>query len=105
MSWKGGGTARGSAVPTVLGLGAGATFALSAVGFRGAILSLGAANFVAASTFTLTVGLAMQAAVLSLYLALHERPVLSAIVKSWRPSLFAGAMGHSPPNFGFWRLR
>ena len=33
-------------------------FALSAVGYRGAILSLGLPSFVLAATFTVTIGLA-----------------------------------------------
>ena len=37
-------------------------FALSAIGYRGAILSLDLPNFVLAATFTVTVGLVMQAA-------------------------------------------
>src|SRR5713101_5588050 len=49
---------------TLLGLAAGAMFALSAVGFRGAILSLELPSFVMAATFTLVVGLAMQSVVL-----------------------------------------
>src|SRR5438309_4219924 len=53
---------------TLLGLAAGAMFALSAVGFRGAILSLGLPSYLMAATFTLVVGLVMQSALLSLYL-------------------------------------
>ena len=52
----------------------GALFALSAVGYRGAILSLGLPSFVLAATFTVTVGLLMQAGLLTLYLALRDRP-------------------------------
>jgi uncharacterized membrane protein len=46
-----------------------------------------------AATFTLAVGLLMQAGLLSLYLAVRERTVLRAIMRAWRPSLFAGFMG------------
>src|SRR5512136_1083736 len=55
---------------TIVGLFSGALFGLSAIGYRGAILSLHLPNFVVAATFTVTVGLVIQAAVLSLYLAL-----------------------------------
>ena len=41
---------------------AGAMFGLSAIGYRGAILSLGDPSFVMAATCTLTIGLAVQAA-------------------------------------------
>ena len=38
-------------------------------------------------------GLAIQVAVLTTYLLLADRPVLVAIFRAWRPSLFAGFMG------------
>ena len=57
---------------TLLGLAAGAMLALSVVGYRGAILSLGLPNYVVAATFTLVVGLVGQSAVLSLYLWLRD---------------------------------
>jgi drug/metabolite transporter (DMT)-like permease len=79
--------------PTLLGLGSGAMLALSVVGYRGGILSLGLPDFVLAATFTLAVGLLVQSAALSLYLALRDRAVLVAIARQWRPSLFAGFMG------------
>ncbi len=86
---------------TLLGLAAGAMFALSAVGYRGAILSLGLPGYVLAATFTLTVGLVIQSALLSLYLWLCNRDVLIAIVRAWRPSLFAGFMGALASQFWF----
>jgi drug/metabolite transporter (DMT)-like permease len=86
---------------TVVGLVSGALFGLSAIGYRGAILSLQLPNFVVAATFTVTVGLIIQAAVLSLYLALREPKVLHAIARAWRPSLFAGFMGAFASEFWF----
>ena len=100
MSVKPGGFT-GDREGTLLGLGAGAMFAASAIGYRGAILSLNEASFVMAATFTLTVGLAMQAVLLSLYLALRDREVLTAIMRAWRPSLFAGFMGALASQFWF----
>ena len=61
MSLKGKGAMEGGSGRSLLGLFSGAMFALSAVGYRGAILSLGLPSFVLAATFTLTVGLVMQA--------------------------------------------
>jgi drug/metabolite transporter (DMT)-like permease len=92
--------AKADALPTLLGLGSGAMFALSAVTYRGAILSLEDTPFVMAATFTLTVGLATTASLLSLYLALRDPAVLLAIVRAWRPSLFAGALGRSRRSSG-----
>jgi drug/metabolite transporter (DMT)-like permease len=100
MAYKPGGAA-GGIRPTLVGLAAGGMFALSAIGYRGAILSLGHPSFVMTATFTLAVGLVMQAALLTLYLALRDRPVLSAIVRQWRPSLFAGFMGATASQFWF----
>jgi drug/metabolite transporter (DMT)-like permease len=91
----------GAARATLLGLFAGAMFALSAIGYRGAILGLGLSNFIMAATFTLTVGLVMQSVLLSLYLWLRDRPVLAAIMRAWRPSLFAGFMGALASQFWF----
>ena len=101
MSLKGRGAAEGGLRPVLLGLAAGAMFALSAVGYRGAILSLALPSFVLAATFTLTVGLVLQAGLLTLYLAWRGRAVLVAIVRSWRPSLFAGFMGATASEFWF----
>jgi drug/metabolite transporter (DMT)-like permease len=101
MSLKGRGAAEGGLRPVLLGLAAGAAFALSAVGYRGAILSLALPNFVLAATFTVTVGLLLQAGLLSLYLALRDRAVLVAIMQAWRPSLFAGFMGATASEFWF----
>jgi len=86
---------------TLLGLSAGAMFALSAVGYRGAILSLGLESYVMAATFTLATGLLLQSALLSLYLRLRDPSVLKAIIRAWRPSLFAGFMGALASQFWF----
>jgi len=101
MSLKGKGTMEGGYRPVALGLFSGAVFAISAVGYRGAILSLGLPSFLLAATLTLTIGLILQAGLLTLYLALRDRPVLTAIAKAWRPSLFAGFMGATASEFWF----
>ena len=100
MSLKPGGMT-GGIKPTLTGLAAGAMFALSAIGYRGGILSLGLSNFVMAATFTVTLGLVLQAGLLTVYLALRDRAVLSAIAAQWRRSLFAGFMGATASEFWF----
>jgi drug/metabolite transporter (DMT)-like permease len=100
MSTKPGGMV-GGIKPTLLGLASGSMFALSAIGFRGAILQLGLPNYVMAATFTLAVGIAMQTVSLSLYLVLRNPSVLRAIVHAWRPSLFAGFLGALASQFWF----
>ena len=91
----------GGIKPTLIGLFSGGLFALSAIGFRGAILDLHLPNFVMAATFTLVVGLFMQAVVLSLYLWLRQPAVMTAIAKAWKRSLFAGFMGALASQFWF----
>jgi drug/metabolite transporter (DMT)-like permease len=101
MSLKGKAAMEGGYRPVALGLFSGAMFALSAIGYRGAILSLGLPSFVLAATFTVTTGLLLQAALLTLYLAVCDRAVLGAIVQAWRPSMFAGFMGATASEFWF----
>jgi drug/metabolite transporter (DMT)-like permease len=100
MSFKPGGMV-GGVKPTLIGLASGGMFALSAIGYRGAILDLHMANFVMAATFTLVVGLVMQAVVLSLYLWLRQPSAMIAILRAWKPSLFAGLMGALASQFWF----
>ena len=100
MSFKPGGM-EGGIKPTIIGLVSGGMFALSAIGYRGALLDLKQANFVMAATFTLACGLVLQAALLTAYLMLRDRAVLTAIMKMWRPSLFAGLMGATASQFWF----
>jgi drug/metabolite transporter (DMT)-like permease len=90
-----------SLAATLLGLAAGAMFALSAVGFRGAILHLEGVSYVMAATLTVVVGLMLQSVLLSLYLRLRDPEVLASIVRAWRPSLFAGFMGALASQFWF----
>jgi drug/metabolite transporter (DMT)-like permease len=101
MSLKPGGGGGDSWRPTLLGLGSGAMFALSAIGYRGAILSLEWPDFVMAATFTLVIGLAMQAVLLSAYLMLREPKVMREIVAAWRPSVLAGFLGAMASQFWF----
>lgn len=91
----------GGIKPTLIGLASGGMFALSAIGYRGGILDLHLPNFVMAATFTLVVGLAMQAVTLSLYLMLREPNVMIALIRAWKPSLFAGFMGALASQFWF----
>ena len=100
MSLKGN-VSGGGFRPTLLGLSAGACFAMSAIGFRGAILSLHDPSFAMAATFTMAAGLLLQTLLLTVYLALRDRAVLTAIAAAWRPSVFAGFMGALASQFWF----
>lgn len=88
----GGGDGKGSGA-AALGLASGGCFALSAIGYRGAILSLSDHSYVMAATFTVASGLVLQSVLLGGWLLARDRAVLAAIGKAWRPSLFAGFMG------------
>jgi drug/metabolite transporter (DMT)-like permease len=87
--------------PTLLGLGAAATFALSAVGFRGAVIVVPGVSFVTAASFTLVFGLFVQTLALSIYLLWRAPDVLKKIFGLWKPSLFAGFMGAFASQFWF----
>jgi drug/metabolite transporter (DMT)-like permease len=100
MSLKPGESAGGLA-PTLLGLASGSMFGLSAIGYRGAILSLDAPNYVMAATFTVVVGLLIQTVLLSVYLRWRDPGVLAAIRRQWRPSLLAGFLGALASQFWF----
>ena len=101
MSLKPGGAQSDSWKPMIQGIGAGAMFAASAVGYRGAILNLNIPDFVMAATLTLAIGLVAQAAVLTLYLMLREPKVMRDIITAWRPSLLAGFLGALASQFWF----
>lgn len=95
MSVPAGGFARraGELRPALHGIASGAMFALSAVGFRGAILALGDADFQVRATTTLAASLTLQSAVLTAWLALRAPRVLGEVLRAWRPSLLAGLAG------------
>ncbi len=83
------------------GLVSAAFFALSAIGFRAGIHALPAGGFAIRASTVLALGLFMQASLLTIYLAILDRPALRAIISAWKPSLFAGFMGRWPRNSGF----
>ncbi|ESR23759.1 DMT family transporter [Lutibaculum baratangense] len=101
MSWPSKGSGNGWLVTTCLGLGAGAGFAVSATFYRGGILSLPEGSFVLNASTTLAVALAIQSAVILLYLVVFDRRVLVELARSWRASLPAGFLGALASQFWF----
>jgi drug/metabolite transporter (DMT)-like permease len=85
----------------VIGLVAAAAFALSAVGYRGAIITVGGVSFVTAATTTLAWGLFLQTLLLTIYLLLRAPHILKAILALWRPSMLAGFIGAFSSQFWF----
>lgn len=102
MSWTPGTAAANSLRPAALGIAAGAYFALAAVGFRGAVTSLpSASGVILAAAYTLVWALAIQTALLSLWLVLFDRKVFGAILRAWKPSISAGFVGALASQFWF----
>ena len=78
--------------PALLGLASGGSFALSAVGYRGAALSLDA-PFLMAAAFTLLGAQSLQTVVMSIYLGIAQPGLLTRVLRAWRTSVFAGFSG------------
>jgi drug/metabolite transporter (DMT)-like permease len=88
--------------PTIVGLVAGGCFALSAIGFRGAIINVpSGVSFVTAASYTLVWGLFVQTLVLTIYLLARAPHILKAIFGLWKPSMLAGFMGAFASQFWF----
>jgi drug/metabolite transporter (DMT)-like permease len=87
--------------PTALGLIAAAFFALSAIGFRGAIIVVPGVSFVTAASYTLVWGLFVQTAVLTVYLLARAPKILADILRLWKPSMLAGFTGAFASQFWF----
>ncbi|HZS63774.1 MAG TPA: DMT family transporter [Xanthobacteraceae bacterium] len=86
--------------PTLLGLSAAGLFGLSAIGYRGAIVSLDqSSNLLLAASYSVVIGLGVQAGITSLYLWWENPRILSAILRAWRGSLFAGFSGALASQF------
>ncbi len=77
----------------LLGLGAGAGFALSAVCFRGAALALPGGEFVERAAATLAVTLSLQTLIQGGYLLWREPSALRALTGSYGIGLWVGAAG------------
>lgn len=91
----------GGVTPALLGLSSAALFAASAIGYRGAILSLPDTGFVLAASFSLAAGLTVQTGLLLAWLVLLDRKTLAALARLWRPSLAAGFTGAAASQFWF----
>ena len=101
LSWPQKQVQGGSLKPAALGLVSGAFFAISAIGFRGAILALDTPHFVLAASTVLVTGLLIQSGLIGVWLSVFDRRLLLAIVRARRPSLLAGFMGAFASQFWF----
>ena len=87
--------------PTVVGLVAAAAFALSAIGYRGAIITVTGVTFVTAASYTLVWGLFLQTLILTIYLLWRAPDILKKILSLWKPSMLAGFTGAFSSQFWF----
>ena len=77
----------------LFGIGSGACFALSAVGFRGAALALPGHSPWLVGVWNVVWAQALQTVLLGGYLALRQPDALVAVARAWRLSVVAGMMG------------
>ena len=93
------GAERGTGITTwfspaaLLGLASGAGFALSAVGYRGAVLALAHPLPWMAGSYSLVWGQFFQTVALGGYLLVRDRAGLKQVMIQWRVSTLAGSMG------------
>lgn len=88
-------------LPALLGMAAGGLFALSSIGFRGAVISLEEGSFVMRASTGLAWSLAIQTVLLLAWLGAFQRAALSGSLRIWRQSLLAGFMGALASQFWF----
>lgn len=85
---------KGWTTPAALfGIASGSCFAISAVGYRGASLSLGADNAFIAAAYTLVWAQTLQTVALGGWLVWRNMETIRAVFRAWRWSLAAGACG------------
>ena len=87
--------------PALTGLAAAGLFGLSAIGFRGGITALDSGGQLIRATTILVISLALQSAILGLWMAFFARPALRATFRVWRQSLLAGFLGAFASQFWF----
>ncbi len=92
LGWRGALTSLAGR-PAVLGLGTGGAFAVAAVSFRAASLSLADLPFVAAAAATLVLATLLQSLLMTVFLRWREPGQVGSVVRLWRRSLLPGLTG------------
>lgn len=93
LSWPRPGQARADLPGALLGLAAGAAFAVAFNGYREAGRSFDPAHPIFSATAALVVAQTMQSLTLTALLAVTRPQALRAVAGAWRPSLAAGFFG------------
>lgn len=78
--------------PVLMGIGSGALFGLSSIGFRGAILAVPDAHYASAASVMLVFSMTVQIMILSVWLRYAHPGTLTAVIQAWRPSLLTGGL-------------
>jgi drug/metabolite transporter (DMT)-like permease len=68
-------------------------FGIAAIGFRGGIINLPEGGFLIRASTILVLSLALQSAILLVWLVAFDRRALTASFGVWRTSLWAGFLG------------
>lgn len=84
----------------LIGLGSGTFFGISAVGYRGASLSLGGPNFLIQAAFTLTIAIILQSIILMVFMYFKDPTEFSRIKKAWKIAAIVGFVG-ATASFGW----
>ena len=84
----------------VTGVVSGTFFALAAVGFRRAALSLESDQFFMQACTTLLVAITFQTVIMLLYMVLFDREEIPRIIKAWKPAALVGLVG-ATATFGW----
>lgn len=92
---------RAGMMPVANGIVAGALFGLSAIGFRGALLALPDGSFFVHALTVLVLSLALQSAIMLIWMLVADRKALTGILREWRSSFAAGALGAFASLFWF----
>ncbi|MDX1540478.1 MAG: DMT family transporter [Geminicoccaceae bacterium] len=79
--------------PALIGIGSGAAFAVSAVSYRAASLSLESGDFLIRAGFTLACVIVLQTLILGVYLVVREPGQLMATIRAWRAAVWVGLSG------------
>ncbi|SMX33120.1 DMT family transporter [Actibacterium lipolyticum] len=78
---------------SALGVLAGACFGVSAIGYRGASLSLESGEFFLRAALSLAVATTSQAIGMAVWLRLKEQGTLTRVLKAWRKMVLVGVTG------------
>jgi drug/metabolite transporter (DMT)-like permease len=84
---------RGSNRALVLGVLSGTGFAVAAVSYRAAALSLPEGDFLIRAGFTLAVTVTLQTLIMGAFIGLREPGELGRVLASWRSSIRVGLLG------------